>query len=107
MFFLCLFAGAIGDVDGDGILDYVGIYGATGVMLTQGYSYGGEKYKTVVTVVSLNLRSEEIKPMPVSSESSFRVEENLKDIRRLQMLPSCEQKWTQYMGKHGDNTYEH
>ena len=98
-----LFPGAIGDIDGDGVLDFISVFGAQGQILDSGYSYEGMKYTLHVNVVSLDLSSDDFKQIQVPSKSSFRARQNLRDIRTLHILPLSEQKWTEYLGKHGDS----
>ena len=98
--------GAIGDLDGDGILEYISIYTQSGSLRTATNSYYMLKYNLHVDVVSLNLTRHDFKPMSVSSYSLIGSQLDLPDLRNLQMLPMSKQKWTQYMGKYGDSRYE-
>lgn len=99
--------GAIGDLNGDGVLEYIAIYAETGQVMDTMYSYYETKTNLHVSVVSLNLNTTEFKTMSVPSKSSFQPKQPLKNIRDVHILPYKDQKWTQYMGKHGNSKYEH
>ena len=98
--------GAVGDLDGDGILEYISIYTQSGSLRTATNSYYMLKYNLHVDVVSLNLTRDDFRPMSVSSYSQLGSQLDLPDLRNLQMLPMSKQKWIQYMGKYGDSRYK-
>ena len=88
------------------MLEYISIYTRSNSLVDTRNSHYMMKYEVHVDVVSLNLTSDKFKQISVPSISSFRPKSNLQDLMTLQMLPVSEQKWTQYMGKHGDSKYE-
>lgn len=99
------FPGAVGDLDGDGSLEYISIYTLTGQLIDSRYSYYSMKYTVNVTAISLDNLSDQFKQISVPSRSSFMLKNPLKDIKDIHMLHYRDQRWTEYMGKHGDSRY--
>ena len=105
MNFLCIFPGAVADLDGDGVLEYISIYTSIGQAVDTMYSYYKMMYTYNIKVINLNMLSNQFKSISVPSASSFTLKQPLKDIRIVHTVPYSDQKWTQYMGKHGDSHY--
>ncbi|XP_074648568.1 uncharacterized protein LOC141904026 isoform X2 [Tubulanus polymorphus] len=100
--------GAIGDVDGDGKLDLIVIFGMNGQLRDAQGSYVKMRYE--LKIVKLNLEELLREPQFVflnettvlnSGDRSL----NEMNISHVTFLPYDQQPWTSYMGRLGDSVY--
>lgn len=97
---------AVGDVDGDGLLDIVSLVGMSGETVDSGYSYRSSVYWTYVKKVTLsNSIADKSHRVPATIKSTVTPNPQDKDMADIDILPLSQQKWTQYMGSKGDSYY--
>lgn len=102
MFTFCLL-GAIGDVDGDGDLDYISISDMQGTIRSD-LSYVKVMYNVVVSKTNIQGAIDKMVKVPLKKFTTLKESEE-KSIKDLKMVPISKQPWTEYMGQQGNNVY--
>ena len=113
--FLLAIAGTIGDLDGDGNLEYIYAETLLGKVMDEKSSYIKEKISLVIKRLVLNTA--------IKREEWSRVEQDKGEVylsnkvrpdtvireeiaEHFQFLPAEKQSWTGYMGKGADGTFK-
>ncbi|XP_064608060.1 protein FAM234B-like [Liolophura sinensis] len=98
-----LTTGAVGDVDGDGSLDYIALDGMIGLIKDRLGSYIRMQAKTYVSKV--NLVAEVRRLHTINIKTGGALHHTGSSGKRFQFLDYDQQKWTQYLGKLGNGVY--
>ena len=100
---------SIGDLDGDGTLDYVTLIAHAGEMVDAEYSYDKMVYDFSIVKINLApLLKDASRRTKVQVTTSLPKEKYAKekDIGELKLLPLHEQQWLTYFGSHQDGHFE-
>ncbi|KAL5019138.1 hypothetical protein ScPMuIL_004860 [Solemya velum] len=101
--------GAVGDVDGDGTLDYIDISSYTGEQVNEHYGFTGNTFSVYVTKTNMESL---IKDAPHVSLTNFTAsfspskEKSPIPLRDVGFEEMKKQPWTQYLGKHIHSHYD-
>ncbi|XP_045211867.2 uncharacterized protein LOC123563244 [Mercenaria mercenaria] len=101
-------SGIIGDVDGDGNLDYISVTSTVTMLYDQEYCHQGMTAELVVQKVSLEkgLLDGTFQQVPVKAETSMKMSGiNSPALREKTFLPMSQQRWSQYFGTKDKNVY--
>lgn len=102
-------SGAVGDVDGDGLLDYISLLSLHLQKYDAEYCEQGSAVRVVIHKVSLEkgLLAGSFPHIPVKAENSLQSVDDgkNKDGRKRLFAPASEQKWTHYMGAKENNHF--
>ena len=105
----CIFAGVIGDVDGDGNLDVILIVDGEG---EKTYEDGHGQMTYTLRIVKTNMvdaiatRGRYRSKLDLFVSGKMRDVRGIEPIEKLKFRPLERQPWTQYLGRRGDYIYK-
>ena len=104
-----MLTGAIGDLDGDGTLDYVSVLALMIPLVDKNYYDHSMDYQIVIQKVNLEtgVMDGTLKTLPataqtdlIDAENGFKVDKTVGIFK-----PTAMQTWSAFMGKTGNNVY--
>ncbi|XP_005101849.1 protein FAM234B [Aplysia californica] len=102
------YTGAVGDVDGDGLLDYTHISQMTGFLQSDTFDITSSVSQVIVSRHSLRtaVAEGELVSLNISQASPESVvSDPLQHFQSLRFLPTFSQVWTEYLGSKGNDWY--
>jgi len=98
-----VFAGAIGDVDGDGTLDLISIVSFSAEVTDEVGQYVRTQRMTRISKLNLELHLK--KPADNNFISVNSSQPAIQQMSPLYFRPAAQQPWTAYLGTRGDSSY--
>jgi len=95
-----VFAGVIGDVDGDGTLDLISLVSFSAEVTDKSGQYVRTERMTRISKLNVELH------LRRPTENDFvSLNSSQPGIQQMKFQPSAYQPWTAYLGAHGDSSY--